>query len=124
MKLIRFFEKKEYAELFTEGKIRFGEIKVYRRMEGKRQDKSEGTCSFTWNTCAPSVNIDRSTGKIISGGISSQNIKLTGLTAHTIYILCTSRDKVKLENHNFFGENRNGGQVSRTEMGVRSQYLT
>jgi hypothetical protein len=47
--LYRAFDKLEFAQQFLQGKLRFGNVTSYRRIEGARQDKTEGTGYYTFD---------------------------------------------------------------------------
>src|SRR5947209_13099939 len=73
--LLRFFEKEEYAHQFIQGQIRFGLLYRYQKIEGARQDKTEGKVSLYYPGEACKVHY----------AIDSQ---------HPYYILCPSHPDV------------------------------
>jgi hypothetical protein len=109
-KLLRFFETNEHAEEFVSGKIRIGELALYKTIEDSRGDSLEGTASFTWDKNAPELRIGTSTGKIVGEMTSStQKIQYKGIIVYPLYLLCTTSTKVdKVQfaknNYSFFVE--------------------
>ena len=94
-KLLRFFKEKQHAEEFVSGKIRIGKMSCYREIEDSRQDISEGTSSFIWDTPAPELIIDKRAMKTI--GITksqTEKIKCNGTLMNPLYLLCTTSVRV------------------------------
>jgi hypothetical protein len=97
-RLLRFFETKEHAEEFVSGKIRIGELALYKTIEDSRGDPLEGTASFTWDKNASELRIDTSTGKIVGEKTSStQKIQNKVIIAYPLYLLCTTSTRVNKE---------------------------
>jgi hypothetical protein len=100
-RLFRFFEKRCHAEEFISGRIRLGNINIYKCIENNAlRDESEGTSSIVWNQRAPEYIIDKKTLNIVGKKISStEKIKSEGTLINPIYLLCTSghrANKVKI----------------------------
>jgi hypothetical protein len=68
--LLRTFETEDHAWSFVRGKVRFGLLAGYRRVEDSRRDETEGSVCLAWKLTNP-VYCDRSSG-------------------NGYYILCTS----------------------------------
>ena len=95
--LLRFFDKEDYAQEFLEGKVRFGLLTYYKKIEGARGGDKEGEASFFWNKAAPQVTIDLKSGQIIDRAESDQKIQNTVISINRRYILSTSHPEADIK---------------------------
>jgi hypothetical protein len=95
--LYRAFSKKEYAEDFIVGKIRFGSLNYYRRIErDPRQDTTEGIGKARYKSNISSVKIDKQSGESLEfeqPGL--MNLKTN--SPNSMYILSLSGSDIDLE---------------------------
>jgi hypothetical protein len=76
--LQRAFQNEEQARQFMAGDIRFGLLQRYRKMEGWRQDETEGEASIRWRAQNPNLS----------------NVTYGGSSLNLYYALCTSHPAV------------------------------
>jgi hypothetical protein len=78
--LQRVFQNEDHARQFIAGKIRFGLLQRYRKMEGCRQDETEGKAAIRWNLEAENPDL--------------HNVSYSGSSLNPYYVLCTSHPAV------------------------------
>jgi|GEM_PF-2341771 len=88
--LVRLFDKEEFAHEFITGKLRFGVLEFYRKIEDSRRDESEGHASVYFSRKAPQLIIGKYTRRAIAVSKSDQNIHSTFFSLNRYYVLCAS----------------------------------
>lgn len=79
-KLYRFFDTRMHATLFTAGRIRLGNIEVYKTTHHTRRDETEGIAEFFWGDSA--CNTSPREGSLT-------RIKSVTFQANPVYLLST-----------------------------------
>jgi hypothetical protein len=73
--LRRAFQNEEHAHQFMAGDIRFGRLQYYRKIEGCRQDETEGEAFIRWNLEAENPDL--------------HNVTYHGSSLDPYYVVCT-----------------------------------
>lgn len=93
----RFFPKKEYRTQFIKGRIRFGSLDLYKKIEDARRDTDEGSVKGKYQTNVETITIDPSGNKIIDSQIKFGDMYISGESLNGHYILSLCDDNIDIE---------------------------
>jgi hypothetical protein len=94
--LVRLFDTEDFAQQFVAGRLRFGILEFYRKIEDSRRDESEGLASVYFSRKAPQLIIGKYTRRAIAVSESDENIHSTFFSLNRYYVFCASHPEANI----------------------------